>query len=201
MFSRRRFLKAGGAGMITGTGLPAALPSTAYAGGVDPSPSDGAGFRGAGAALATRGPPPAKVLLDNIVGLGAPRTFGPIWHQTTFSSCPASADGRLVYFGRAASYDPAMRNLVVASLDESGNVAGIPQCYPTAHGRLRRSAANTITLYAFNSSTSMGNLRMRLPVAAKMALQRAGMTGGRAGSPRPVGGWSVMTKCTSTGGA
>ena len=42
---------------------------------------------------------------------------------------------------------------------------------------------------------------MRLPVAAKIALQSAGMTGGSAGSPRPVGGLSVMRKCTSTGGA
>ena len=42
---------------------------------------------------------------------------------------------------------------------------------------------------------------MRLPVAAKMALQRAGTTGGNAGSPRPVGGLSVMRNATSTGGA
>ena len=47
----------------------------------------------------------------------------------------------------------------------------------------------------------MGNERTRLPVAAKMALHRAGITGGRAGSPSPVGPWSVRTKCTSIGGA
>ena len=47
----------------------------------------------------------------------------------------------------------------------------------------------------------MGRLRMRFPVAAKMALQRAGSTGGSAGSPRPVGGTLLVMKCTSTGGA
>jgi len=41
---------------------------------------------------------------------------------------------------------------------------------------------------------------MRLPVAAKMALESAGMIGGSAGSPRPVGELSVSRKWTSTGG-
>ena len=56
-------------------------------------------------------------------------------------------------------------------------------------------------LHAFNPSTSIGKLRMRLPVAANMPLQSAGTTGGSAGSPRPVGGLSVMRNSTSTGGA
>src|SRR5260370_19428879 len=38
---------------------------------------------------------------------------------------------------------------------------------------------------------------MRSPVAEKIALQRAGRTGGRAGSPRPVGELSVFRKWTS----
>ena len=41
---------------------------------------------------------------------------------------------------------------------------------------------------------------MRFPVAAKIALQSAGTTGGSAGSPMPVGGYSVTFQCTSTGG-
>ena len=45
-----------------------------------------------------------------------------------------------------------------------------------------------------------GSVRMRLPVAAKIALQTAGSNGGSAGSPRPVGGLSVFRKCTSTCG-
>lgn len=48
---------------------------------------------------------------------------------------------------------------------------------------------------------SIGNERMRWPVAANSALHKAGRTGGSAGSPRPVGGLSLRTKCTSTGGA
>src|SRR6185503_16210641 len=45
-----------------------------------------------------------------------------------------------------------------------------------------------------------GRLLMRLPVAAKIALLTAGSTGGSAGSPRPVGGLFVTTKCTSISG-
>jgi hypothetical protein len=73
-----------------------------------------------------------NVLLDKIAGLGAPSVFGPASYQTTFASCAVSADGRAAYFGRTASYDPGMRNLVVASLDASGDIVGIPQCYPTS---------------------------------------------------------------------
>jgi hypothetical protein len=73
-----------------------------------------------------------NVLLDDIAGLGAPATFGPAWYQTTFSSCAVSSDGKVAYFGRTASSDPEMRNLVVASLDTSGDVIGIPQCYCTS---------------------------------------------------------------------
>jgi hypothetical protein len=65
---------------------------------------------------------PIYVSLDDVAGLGPAK----------FSSCAVSTDGRLAYFGRTASYDPEMRNLVVASLDPSGNVVGIPQCYPTS---------------------------------------------------------------------
>ena len=39
------------------------------------------------------------------------------------------------------------------------------------------------------------------PDAAKIALQRAGTTGGSAGSPRPVGAKSVRRQWTSTAGA
>ena len=46
----------------------------------------------------------------------------------------------------------------------------------------------------------MGRVRIRFPVAAKMALQIAGATGGNAGSPRPVGGKSVLAKWTSSFG-
>lgn len=38
----------------------------------------------------------------------------------------------------------------------------------------------------------IGNSRMRLPVAAKIALQIAGAIGGTPGSPTPVGGFSSM---------
>ncbi len=41
-----------------------------------------------------------------------------------------------------------------------------------------------------------GSLRMRFPVAAKMALHSAGATGGTAVSPTPEGGASLATMCT-----
>ena len=54
--------------------------------------------------------------------------------------------------------------------------------------------------YAENPSSLMGSVRTRCPVAAKMALHTAGARGGSAGSPSPVGSWSLATKCTSTSG-
>src|SRR5438445_7348610 len=50
---------------------------------------------------------------------------------------------------------------------------------------------------ATRSAVRIGKLRMRLPVAAKMALVRAGATGGTLGSPTPVGFASLGTICTS----
>ena len=43
----------------------------------------------------------------------------------------------------------------------------------------------------------IGSSRMRLPVAAKMALAMAGSTGGNMGSPKPVGGKFVFRKWAS----
>ena len=45
------------------------------------------------------------------------------------------------------------------------------------------------------------NVSMRFPVAAKMALHRAGANGGSGGSPRPRGSFSLLMKCTSIPGA
>lgn len=47
------------------------------------------------------------------------------------------------------------------------------------------------------STRESGIWRTRLPVAAKIALQMAGATGGRAGSPSPVVGYLVERKCVS----
>jgi putative oxidoreductase len=46
----------------------------------------------------------------------------------------------------------------------------------------------------FKLSPTMGKVRMRLPVAAKTALQTAGAAAGRPGSPKPVGGSVDLTK-------
>ena len=49
-------------------------------------------------------------------------------------------------------------------------------------------------------SPANGSVRMRLPVAAKMALQTAGAAAGNPGSPKPVGAAADLMKCTSTTG-
>ena len=49
--------------------------------------------------------------------------------------------------------------------------------------RLKRAHAQTS-----KPSLASGSVRTRWPVAAKIALQIAGATGGNAGSPTPVGG-------------
>lgn len=100
-----------------------------------------------------------NVLLDNIAGLGTLCPFGPGLFQTTFSSCAVSPNGTVAYFGRTASHDPEMRNLVVASLDTSGNVIGIPKCYPSSDrplapikGYLGTDNHTTVTSIVVNSA-------------------------------------------------
>ena len=53
----------------------------------------------------------------------------------------------------------------------------------------------------FSRAWSIGSVRIRFPVAAKIALHNAGTADGSGGSPKPVGELSVRKKCTSTGGA
>jgi hypothetical protein len=62
-----------------------------------------------------------------------------------------------------------------------------PQTRTTTHARL-------------SISCWIGNDRMRLPVAAKIALHTAGAIGGTPGSPTPVGFSFEGTMCTSTFG-
>ena len=66
---------------------------------------------------------------------------------------------------------------------------------------MRALARNHSRQLHFKSVFEIGSVRMRLPVAIAIALHSAGTTGGNAGSPRPVGGFSVILKCTSIGGA
>ena len=48
--------------------------------------------------------------------------------------------------------------------------------------------------HTLNPSLVSGSVRTRWPLAAKIALQIAGATGGSAGSPMPVGGLSLWIK-------
>jgi hypothetical protein len=53
-------------------------------------------------------------------------------------------------------------------------------------------AGGALRAWRSRQASVIGRRRMRLPVAAWIALASAGMTGGSEGSPRPVGGKSVM---------
>jgi len=53
----------------------------------------------------------------------------------------------------------------------------------------------------YAAERSSGSLRKYLPVKQATALATAGAIGGTPGSPRPVGGSLLGTKCTATGGA
>ena len=52
----------------------------------------------------------------------------------------------------------------------------------------------------FKLVSKMGNVRTRMPVAAKIALHSAGAAAGSPGSPSPVGGADDLTNSTSTTG-
>src|ERR1700735_1566533 len=102
---------------------------------------------------------------------------------------------------------PLNREVFVRDLEKSKPVFAKGSCankaWRTPRPRPLAGAANARAArpYAFSTSASIGSARMRLPVAAKMALQSAGTPGGSAGQRHPVGGLSVMRNSTSTGGA
>src|SRR5512143_836118 len=72
---------------------------------------------------------------------------------------------------------------------------------------LKHTAASFLLAYSsprdpaevlLRSSGLIGNLRMRLPVAANTAFATAGAIGGTPVSPMPLGGFVLGTMCTST---
>jgi hypothetical protein len=77
----------------------------------------------------------------------------------------------------------------------------LPQDPLPAHSLDLVGMARCRSVHAFKLAESIGSVRMRFPVAAKIALHSAGMAGGSGGSPSPVGELSERRKCTSIGGA
>jgi len=53
----------------------------------------------------------------------------------------------------------------------------------------------------FKSAVSTGSVRIRVPVAAKIALVTAGATAAVGASPKPPGDSALFTRCVSTTGA
>jgi len=70
-------------------------------------------------------------------------------------------------------------------------------CVLRAERRLRAVSAIIVDSRPGEPCFTAGSERIRLAVAVKIALQIAGTTGGRAGSPRPLGGYSDLTKSTT----
>ncbi len=69
---------------------------------------------------------------------------------------------------------------------------------PSVRGRPPRHTRRSQT--PFRDDRSNGSERKRSPVAAKIAFDTAGATGGTPGSPIPVGASADGTICTSTAG-
>jgi hypothetical protein len=80
------------------------------------------------------GKAPAIVpILVNGDTLGLNFPFSPTaFTGTSFLSCAASPHGLKVYLGRSNVSDPTLLNLVVGTLDSSGNVVGTPRLYPSS---------------------------------------------------------------------
>lgn len=111
-----------------------------------------------------------------------------------------------------SSHWHAMDDLAcVSKHHESGGSAFFaPELSPAPDSRLgsctsRKSSRSVACPYRAPSNdqdqlkltSANGNVRIRLPVAAKMALHTAGAAAGSPGSPNPVGGAVDLTKWTS----
>jgi hypothetical protein len=86
-------------------------------------------------------------------------------------------------------------------LDPRLRHSGVKFLAVTSHRYVRDPTACGSRNHAFlNSSGMIGKRRMRLPVAAKIALATAGASGGTPGSPTPPAGALLERMCTSTTG-
>ena len=89
-------------------------------------------------------------------------------------------------------FDPIPR---VDGIEPSGDPLLQPRAdVYLASGRRRRAAAGEVPGARQASCFAIGKSRIRLPVAAKMALQIAGAIGGTPGSPTPAGAASLVTR-------
>src|SRR5258708_3204500 len=101
------------------------------------------------------------------------------------------AAGRRVFVGQALLPVPE-----VPALERWNN----RNILASAFAAVSKGQARVPVLPQAKSSARIGNLRMRLPVAAKIALHSAGTTGGTESSPEPVGFSVLGTMWTSTTG-
>ncbi len=76
----------------------------------------------------------------------------------------------------------------------AGRLPTFSCCYlsQSHHPTIERQLQDLVAKLVFES----GNSRTRFPVAAKIALQSAGMNGGTPGSPTPAGGAALSTRWT-----
>jgi len=69
------------------------------------------------------------------------------------------------------------------------------------HGRITTAPAPIVAGHAVLACSPTGSLRIRFPVAAKIAFVSAGITHEVPGSPMPPGASELFTRCTSICGA
>ena len=101
---------------------------------------------------------------------------------------------------RGASRARARRRRGVDARNKSGHDENGPGAEERPPRKLEPDTARRARRTGVPPYSRIGRDSTGLPVRAKIALAIAGASGGRPGSPTPVGGSSDGTICTSTGG-
>ena len=111
---------------------------------------------------------------------------------------PRREDGRLAADAGPSSRDDDDESFQGITLDESPDLWWVGD-------RTRRSSPSSCFLLDqpvdFSRLVSIGRMRMRLAVAAKIAFVTAGATTAVGASPKPPGASELLTRCVSTTGA
>ncbi len=149
----------------------------------------------------------AKAAPFDMADQGAAETGGPMLDPGTGRTRRIfiRLEVRIEQFDELACYVPGGLRFRVGVLRGGGQKRPDPPRYAARVRQIQSNAKmRSMTALAhdhFRLSPIIGSVRIRFPVAAKMALHTAGAAAGSPGSPKPVGAAVDLTKCTSaTGG-
>lgn len=120
--------------------------------------------------------------------------------QWAFTLCTLTGNICPARFGRSSNFSPT-----ISAPHRIGNVADSEiSAAANFFGRATGQTGSVVRFLQFQTETPErlnGNSRIRVPVAAKIALVIAGVAAANGGSPRPVGELSLWMKWHSTSGA